>query len=363
MGAAVGLSSGAAQADGFVSPGLLATWTFGERGGFGLGTEVSWMSYSGRYNPGGFYAAYGAFLQAEALFGEGRSFRGAIGGQAAPGIAPMAGAELGMVLQRDSVWRGGVHGGVYGSAGIVSLAWRGTFTGPGEGGVQHALALTLKAPIMYGCPPPLCIEGRPLRPEDGGDFLFPDVVAGPLMEPSRRSDFDASDAEEVSRWLSAGRAEYASVPAFLELAADLHGARAPEVLVDGALAAAADEVRHAALCFTIASHHAGRTLRPRWMPQWSRPSRACASRPEELARLAVESLEDGVVGEGEAARRALRRADAARDARIAHVHRLIARDEHRHARLGADIVTWAEAEGGRGVRQALATVPAARARG
>ncbi len=350
FGAAVGLTGagGTARADGYVSPGLLASWTFGKHGGFGLGGELAWTHYDLRGQQSlPWPVVYGAFLQSEALFGEGRGFRGSLGAQAAPMFSPV-GAELGMSLQRDSAWRGGVHGGVYASAGVASLAWRGTFSGPGEGGVQHAVVFTLKAPLMYGCVPPMCIAGRPLRGEDG--MLLPDVLC------------DGEDAlsvyGEAESWLTAARAEFASVPAFLELAADLQRAGAPVSLVDRALDAAADEVRHARLCFAVASERSGLTLRPRWMPEWSRPSRSLLqpahdSRDAELARLAVESFEDGVLGEGRAAREALKASDGAVDPRLAQAQRGIARDEHRHARLGADLVTWCEAEGGRAVRRAL----------
>lgn len=73
VGAAVGLSSGTAWADGgFISPGLLASWTFGERGGFGIGGELSWMHLrsqtAGGPVPVPLPIHYGAFLQAEKIW-------------------------------------------------------------------------------------------------------------------------------------------------------------------------------------------------------------------------------------------------------------------------------------------------------
>jgi hypothetical protein len=72
-----------------------------------------------------------------------------------------------------------------------------------------------------------------------------------------------------------------------------------------------------------------------------------------LIRLAMESLEDGLVNEGDAAAQAAadpRRGDCARADRTL---RRIAAEERRHASLGAAIVGWAARTGGDPVRDAL----------
>lgn len=161
VGVAVGLTGTGASAVGFFNPGLLASWTFGKQGGFGLGAEVSFMEWpSGSSDTPAYIPLpvnYGAFLQVEKLWGEGRTFRAAAGAQAAPAYLPYTGGELGMFLQHDSRgWGSGVHGGLWGSAGVIGLALRGTFGGAG-GFVESALVLTVKAPLPYGCPPDSCV--------------------------------------------------------------------------------------------------------------------------------------------------------------------------------------------------------------
>ncbi len=96
-------------------------------------------------------------------------------------------------------------------------------------------------------------------------------------------------------------------------------------------------------CLAIAGDLAGLDLALGPLPRLSPSREPCGAR---LLRLAVESWEDGCLGEGLAAERA-RRSRGPVNARIA-------RDEQRHADLAWSVLAWALAEGGRPVRDAVA---------
>jgi hypothetical protein len=166
----------------------------------------------------------------------------------------------------------------------------------------------------------------------------PSCVAG---EPDVASVPSATRTTLAELWLADARAEHASVPAFEHLADDLAVAGAPEHLGAWARRAALEEVSHAALCFAIARAYAGCTFRasrlvfPRgWL-------RHRGSRRGLVKRLAVESLFDGCIEEGTAARSAEEAAREAEDPAIRRALECIARDEARHAELARAIVEWA----------------------
>src|SRR6185369_673491 len=69
-------------------------------------------------------------------------------------------------------------------------------------------------------------------------------------------------------------------------------------------------------------------------------------REDALARLAVESFQDGCLGEGVAAASARRSRGA--------VNAMIARDEQRHADLAWSVLAFCLAEGGPAVREVVA---------
>jgi hypothetical protein len=167
---------------------------------------------------------------------------------------------------------------------------------------------------------PLIVDGRPLR--DGG--------------PARRCAariVGGRPSAEADRWLESGRDELEAVSSFVQLARELQAAGAPESLVARCLAAADEEVVHAALCFGRAAEISGGRVAARPL----RPVRRGRVSP---ARLAAESFWDGVVNEGSAAAQAADRALAATCPRDAAIHERIARDEAGHAALGAAIHAW-----------------------
>jgi hypothetical protein len=142
-------------------------------------------------------------------------------------------------------------------------------------------------------------------------------------------------------WAAAAEDEAAAVEAFRTLAHRLDRVGAPAALVARCRVAAADEVRHARRCRSLAGlvgiDAAAAPRPPTSGPPTSGPGPR-TGRGTELVRLAVESFVDGMLGEGAAAGRLERSAATAPDR--AGVLGAIARDERSHAALGADIVRW-----------------------
>ena len=179
------------------------------------------------------------------------------------------------------------------------------------------------------------VEGRPLR--DGNSRLRAPVAAVVYGNPTA-----------ATRWIEEGQDEHASIYAFLQVAGDLADLGAPKALVGRVVNAAREEAVHAAMCFSLAAEAGGGPVAVGSLPI---PQRPVVHRKAALARLAVESLVDGVVGEGDAAKRALQVASDSRNARVVAAKERIAREEQGHASLSGDIVSWCCAEGGGDVRR------------
>jgi hypothetical protein len=145
-------------------------------------------------------------------------------------------------------------------------------------------------------------------------------------------------------WLDDARAEHASVAAFERLAMDLTRAGAPDALAAWARRAALEEVGHATMCFAVASAYAAQEFsassRLFVLPWRARRE----SRSALIERLAVESLLDGCIEEGCAAKSASLAARRAVDPALAKVLSRIALEEASHAELAYAIVAWAVEE-------------------
>ena len=171
--------------------------------------------------------------------------------------------------------------------------------------------------------------------------------------PARRRDATSGSGSErgtpadSNAWLVAARQEAESVVAFLDLEAQLKSVGAPLELAARCRAAAKDEARHARHCCSLARHsgasapttvvHGRRVER-----DWSQRGRL--RRRRVIMRIALESLIDGAIGEGNSARQLESQAASAQDPRVAHTLGEIARDEFGHAQLGDDIVAWCRGE-------------------
>jgi hypothetical protein len=160
------------------------------------------------------------------------------------------------------------------------------------------------------------------------------VIVG---RPRRDSEGRMVDRPSGSGWPKEAQEEADSVLAFLDLAQALLEHDAPPELVDAAIDAAGDEIRHALLC---AAEAGTMPTLPAFAP------RPVLGGREALDRLATESFHDGWINEGRAAREAGTRARMVNGS-AQRALAIIARDEARHARLGRAVACWAVARGGR----------------
>jgi hypothetical protein len=174
------------------------------------------------------------------------------------------------------------------------------------------------------------------------------------------ADACASDAEltAVSRhalsqvWAEDALLEHASIASFNWFALELLHVGAPATLVRAAQQAALDEIRHAELCFDLASRFAGTKLGPSPLAIAGLATRA-------LADLAVAVLLEGCIGETLAA--ALAEAQLARcgDEQCRAALSVIVADEADHAVLAWRFLRHAVERGGAAVMERLQLASAA----
>ncbi len=139
----------------------------------------------------------------------------------------------------------------------------------------------------------------------------------------------------ADRWLADAGLEHASIYAFLALARKLAVLGSPSSLLRNAIAAAAEESRHAADCLEMAARYDGRIQSLPGLPFG--PDRFDDEDVRELVR---ESWVDGCIGEGLAAEMARARATECRPAQGRNLLATIAREERRHAQLGFDVLKF-----------------------
>lgn len=271
------------------------------------------------------------------------------------------------------LWAGGQVGGAMALGSLVGELTLGYQWGEG-GGFSLPIGLELDVfvgstfvrgdpvggSIAFGgglvAPPrmmwPMAVPGRALHDETGGQAALPDVELLGERRWDRRAGPELA-AELARAWERRARAEWASVPAFLQLEDQLAVAGAPRSLRTRARAAADDELRHAVATARASMRYGGAPLR---IGRVTPATRAHARGTDALVRLAVESWVDGCLGEGKASAAAAVEATLAPDAELAAMQRTIAKDERGHAELAWDVMAWAIEAGGDDVRHALAAV-------
>jgi hypothetical protein len=184
-------------------------------------------------------------------------------------------------------------------------------------------------------------------PVPGRPFLIDQAAR--TAEPTSRIDWLAADgatasleglfhdrrAKLAAHWTRAGLMEHASVAAFARFALQLLAQGAPASLVEGALAAMADETAHARMCFSLASTYAGDEIGPGPLD--------VGGALDEQTSLGILRLviREGCIGETVAALEAREAQLWANDAVVAGVLAKIAEDESRHAELAWRYVAWA----------------------
>ena len=154
-------------------------------------------------------------------------------------------------------------------------------------------------------------------------------------------------------WRENARTEHASVGAFAVLTMDLLALGAPPELLAAAHRDGLDEIRHAELCFGLATAIDGADVSPAPFPASRRARLLPRTRILALARLAVDSLVDGVLHEGVSARTLARVARLAEVPQIREILAGLAADEGRHAAHAWHVVQWCVREGGDPVVHAL----------
>ena len=212
---------------------------------------------------------------------------------------------------------------------------------------------------------PLCVGGRPFLVNEAPRTAAP--VRGAFASGARSPEAMAPNIDDLSAderallaaaWTRDGLFEHASVASFGRFALELLAVGAPADLVARAHQAAQDEVRHAELCFALASNYAGEATAPGPFPFEGRIEISA-----DLASVAVRAAREGCIGETIAAAVAAEQLASAADPAVHAVLRLIVEDEARHAELAWRAVAWAVRVGGEAVRAAVVEVFAALGQG
>ncbi len=200
-------------------------------------------------------------------------------------------------------------------------------------------------------------SGRPFIADDGSRVaaaLFGRASAGwttGSVDPSVAGLCPDTRASLAAAWTADALAEHASVASFARVSLSLLAAGAPAELVAATHRAALDEIRHAELCFALASAYAGEPVGPGAFPIGPE-----VHVPRTLAELALGAFAEGCVNETVSAVIAAEQHAHASDPAVRAALAEIAADEARHAELAWKTVAWALAAGGRDVFGALAPV-------
>lgn len=261
-------------------------------------------------------------------------------------------------FQRLRLTAGPVVGSGNGAWGFAGDVTGGVVLGPDRGPVVHLSAeaaglFVLNARVGYTVMrdwqagmgvrfPPItftatCVVGRPLRDTAGRAAVQGAQAACPPGAPPPSADTGREQASAV--WMRRACLEWASVPAFCGLAKQLQVCGAPPALVAQARWAAAEELGHALASAEVAASLGGMACVSLDPPVTE--ARPPASGMDGLRRLALESWQDGAVGEGAAAFIAAREGAAAQDPAIGRVQALIAAQEASHAQLAWEVIEWA----------------------
>ncbi|HEU5072652.1 MAG TPA: ferritin-like domain-containing protein [Polyangiaceae bacterium] len=213
--------------------------------------------------------------------------------------------------------------------GMVGAGVGGDMSSTGVFGIGLSVGLDLYPEDWLRIP-----SGRPLRDEQGGAWTG-EAGLGRCAPIRLGRQLRRDDRERLAmHYVHDGLQELASIASFERLAGELAVLDAPRALILSARTAARDEARHARYCFALASAYLGREIRAPRLPSGE------PRRDRSLLDLARESWFDGCLGEGSAAALLFARAEHATEILVRRTLSSIARDEKRHAALGADILRW-----------------------
>jgi hypothetical protein len=179
-------------------------------------------------------------------------------------------------------------------------------------------------------------EGRPLLISDEPS-VAPSVLRGDWCDelPEPPSDLGPRMRDVLAEaWSRDAAFEHASIASFSAFIAQLLALGAPLELVHEAQRALSDEVRHAKLCYSLASRYAGRQLGPG-------PLEVPAFSPTSLHEAALATFREGCIAETIAAHGARERLARTSDLQVVRALARIVEDEQRHAELAWRFVRWA----------------------
>lgn len=178
--------------------------------------------------------------------------------------------------------------------------------------------------------------GRPFRVDEQAR-LAPAVASAEwsvtTVTAAPPADLCAALAES---WVRMGQAEHASVASFARFTLELLALGAPADLVARASAAQADEVRHATLCFGLASRLGGQPVGPGPLSMAGALDHA-----DDLHHIVRAAVIEGCIQETISAAQVQRAAERTADPMLAAQLSAVAEDETRHAELSWAFVRWA----------------------
>jgi hypothetical protein len=178
--------------------------------------------------------------------------------------------------------------------------------------------------------------GRPYTVD--GERRVAGVRQGPGWSVGTRPLARPLDPEVVRRavvaWTQAGRAEHAAVASFARFTLELVALGAPSDLVERALAAGLDEVRHTRLCFEIVRALSGEAVELGPLEAGAPPA---SVDPDAVL---VAAIREGCFEETVSAMHVAEAAARCADPDLAESLRRVADDEVRHAELSWAVVRW-----------------------
>ncbi len=191
------------------------------------------------------------------------------------------------------------------------------------------------------CGRPLLVEGhaRVATRVASGDWCGAECVVGARLD-------DVTRAALAAAWRTDAFFEHASIASFARFTLDLLALGAPPELLADAQRAAADEVEHARLCFSLAAALDVRRDGPGSI------NLIGVGATTSLADAVGRAVEEGCVGETYAAMLARAQLEEATDSHARAALERIASDETAHAELAWRFVAWGVRVGGAPVRVA-----------
>lgn len=189
----------------------------------------------------------------------------------------------------------------------------------------------------WKCTDATCTIGRPLLVD--GTLLFAPAArrvdwADEDLRPETASLTPALRAALAAHFSAMAAMEHASIGSFARFSLELLALGAPPSLLAATHEAAADEILHARLSYSLATAYSGDPVGPGPLPI---TGVAPSTEEEAILRALVR---EACVGESTAAAEALALSTMVEDPALRRAHARIAEDEGRHAELGWRSLAW-----------------------